>query len=216
MVADPDGGYWALTTSGVGPALIALNIMSLSILCWTTKLRSVLQLWLGVSLFLLLLDNVVTDIGAMRMTVGWLLGRLEALLAGFVVLGVYLTEVANLYQRAELAALSEETLRVEAQAARDNLAIALEASGMGDWELDLRSDSSRRTLRHDRLFGYTDLQPSWGLGLFLQHVIPEDVEAAQNGFDAAAADRPTATRVPHSPGGQSRGAMAVAARPHLL
>ena len=92
VVADPDGGYHALTTSGVGPALIALNILSLAILCWTTKLRSVLQLWLGVSLFLLLLDNLVTDLGAMRMTVGWFLGRVEALLAGFVVLGIYLTE----------------------------------------------------------------------------------------------------------------------------
>jgi hypothetical protein len=45
--------YWLLTTSGVGPAVVALTVLALAVLCWTTRLRSVLQLWLAVSLFLL-------------------------------------------------------------------------------------------------------------------------------------------------------------------
>ena len=90
VTSDPDGGYWALTTSGIGPIIIVLTALALTILCWTTRLRTLLQLWLAVSLVLLLLDNVVTDLGASRATMGWFVGRIEALLAGIVVLYVYL------------------------------------------------------------------------------------------------------------------------------
>ena len=49
--------YWLLTTSGVGPTVVALTVLALAALIWTTKLRTVLQLWLAVALFLLVLDN---------------------------------------------------------------------------------------------------------------------------------------------------------------
>jgi signal transduction histidine kinase/uncharacterized membrane protein len=182
---DPDGGYWAITTSGVGPALIVLTIGALAALCWTTRLRSVLQLWLAVSLVLLLLDNVITDLGAMRETVGWFVGRGEALLAGIVVLGVYLQEVDHLYGRAERAASSRERARAEAQSARDSLEVALDASDMGDWSLDIATGHVRRTLRHDRLFGYDEVQPLWTAEIFLRHVYPEDRPLAQAAFAGA-------------------------------
>ena len=184
-MVDPDGGYWAITTSGIGPALIILNVGALAALCWETRLRNVLQLWLAVSLVLLLLDNVITDLGAMRETMGWFVGRVEALLAGLVVLGVYLQEVDHLYGHAVHAAASREQARAEAQSARDSLEIALDASGMGDWELNLATGLVRRTLRHDRLFGYEALRPHWTPGVFLEHVIPDDRASAQAAFDAA-------------------------------
>ncbi|WP_430911989.1 MASE4 domain-containing protein [Methylobacterium sp. sgz302541] len=166
--------YWLLTTSGIGPAVVALTVLALVTLCWTTRLRTVLQLWLAVALFLLVLDNLVTLPGAARGTVGWFAGRLEALIAGIVLLGVYLREVDFLYGHAERTAVATERQRAELQRARDNLAIALDASCMGDWELDLATGVSRRSPRHDRIFGYDTLQPRWGVAEFRAHVLPED------------------------------------------
>ncbi|WP_375454402.1 MASE4 domain-containing protein [uncultured Methylobacterium sp.] len=179
--------YWPLTTSGVGPTVVVLTLAALATLCWTTRLRSVLQLWLAVSLFLLLLDNLVTLPGAARGTVGWFAGRIEALFAGIVVLCVYLREVDLLYRQAERTAEARERQRAELQLARDNLAIALDAAAMGDWELDLVAGTSRRTLRHDRIFGYEAVQPHWDRAAILAHVLPEDRAAAEAAFAAAEA-----------------------------
>ena len=173
-VADPDGGYRALTRSGIGPLSVALNAVALVVLVAATRLRRVLQLWLAVSLFILMLDNVITDIGAARATMGWFTGRVEALISGLVVLGIYLAEVADLYRQASAAASASEGARREAEAARDSLEIALDASGMGDWQLDLRTDQSRRSLRHDRIFGYGEPQRRWSSARMLDHVVPED------------------------------------------
>ena len=185
---DPDGGYRALTTSGIGPLLLLLTAAALAVLCWTTRLRSMLQLWLAASLLILLLDNVVTDAAAARATVGWFAGRLEALLAGLVLLGAYLREITALYYQAEETARAREAARAQAQSARHNLEIALDASGMADWELDFASDTSRRTLRHDQIFGHTELQPVWGLKQWLDHVVPADRIAAGAAFEAAIRD----------------------------
>ena len=38
----------------------------------------------------------------------------------------------------------------ELEAARETLAFALDSAGMGSWDLDLRTDTARRSLRHDR------------------------------------------------------------------
>ena len=48
---------------------------------------------------------------------------------------------------------------------------------MGTWDLDLATDSARRTLRHDQIFGYDELLPSWSTALFLDHVVDEDRKA---------------------------------------
>ena len=166
--------YWLLTTSGIGPGVVFLNVLALAILCWTTRLRSVLHLWLAVSLLLLLFDNLVTLPGAARGTVGWFAGRLEALAAGMILLGVYLREVDGLYGAAERVAEGRERERAELAIARDNLLVALEAADMGDWRLDLATGRAERTLRHDRIFGYDTLLPSWGLSDFLRHVADVD------------------------------------------
>ncbi|TXM89665.1 MASE4 domain-containing protein, partial [Methylobacterium sp. WL116] len=180
--------YWALTTSGIGPAVVALTLASLAILCWTTRLRSLLQLWLAVSLFLLLLDNLVTQTGAARGTVGWFAGRIEALISGVVVLCAYLRKVDLLYGHAERIAEARERQRADLQGARDHLAIALDAADMGDWEFDLAAGASRRSLRHDAIFGYDALQPRWDVATTLAHVVREDRDVAEAAFAAVAVD----------------------------
>ncbi len=195
VVAHPDrlpttvigDDYWPLTTSGIGPAVVALTLASLATLCWTTRLRSLLQLWLAVSLFLLLLDNLVTLPGAARGTVGWFAGRMEALISGIVVLCAYLHKVHLLYGHAEHIAEARERQRADLQFARDHLAIALDAADMGNWELDLVAGTSRRSLRHDAIFGYDALQPHWDVAATLAHVLPEDRSLAEAAFATAAA-----------------------------
>ncbi len=177
--------YWALTTSGIGPGVVALTVLALIVLCWKTRLRTVLQLWLAVSLLLLVFDNLVTLPGAARGTVGWFAGRMEALVAGLILLGVYLREVDVLHARAEAAAREREARRAELQLARDNLALALEAAEMGGWDLDLRAGTSRRSGRHDAIFGHREPVDAWDVEAFLGHVVPEDRDAVRAALDAA-------------------------------
>ena len=70
---------------------------------------------------------------------------------------------------ARLAAEIEERRRAE-----DSLQLALEAAGMGYWDLDLRTNVVHRSNRHDQLLGYPELLPTWTLDTALQHVVPED------------------------------------------
>jgi PAS domain S-box-containing protein len=74
--------------------------------------------------------------------------------------------------------LAEEALRN----VQESLTIALEASQMGTWDLDLTNDfSGRRNLRHDQIFGYDTPQAEWGQKIARHHIVEEDQET----FDAA-------------------------------
>jgi PAS domain S-box-containing protein len=74
----------------------------------------------------------------------------------------------------------EETLR-EMKASLD---FALESARVGDWDLDVIHDTSRRSLRHDQCFGYNEPIPEqdWGIEAFRQHIHPEDRERVVNGL----------------------------------
>ncbi len=72
----------------------------------------------------------------------------------------------------------EEALR-ENQA---RLQLTLESARIGDWDLDLKSDKSRRSLLHDQLFGYREPVGQWGFKQFLHHVHPDDRDAVKSRF----------------------------------
>ncbi|SHN80610.1 PAS domain S-box-containing protein [Bradyrhizobium erythrophlei] len=74
----------------------------------------------------------------------------------------------------------------ELNEARDTLAFALDSAEMGSWDFDLVHDSARRTLRHDQIFGYKDLLPSWSTRQFLAHIADEDRQAAETALEKAA------------------------------
>ncbi|MFO7984186.1 MAG: PAS domain S-box protein [Desulfuromonadales bacterium] len=67
----------------------------------------------------------------------------------------------------------------------ERLKVALEASQMGVWELNLGDMSTTRTLEHDRIFGYEDLLPKWTYEIFLEHVLPEHREEVDKTFQTA-------------------------------
>jgi PAS domain S-box-containing protein len=67
---------------------------------------------------------------------------------------------------------TEETLHET----RTVLEFALKSGEIGDWDLDLVNDTSRRSLRHDQCFGYNTRIPEtdWGLEVFARHLHSED------------------------------------------
>jgi PAS domain S-box-containing protein len=79
---------------------------------------------------------------------------------------------------------AEEKLRETA----DRLQFTLEAAEIGDWDLDLINDTSFRSLRHDRCFGYTEPIADWGFEKFIHHVYPDDREFVARQFQTALAE----------------------------
>lgn len=75
-----------------------------------------------------------------------------------------LRDVAVTLERAVLDRTSE------LRSARESLEIALEAAGMGSWDIDLTTGESRRTLRHDAIYGYPEGRADWNLETFLSHI----------------------------------------------
>lgn len=78
----------------------------------------------------------------------------------------------------------EDALR----ASEDSLQLALEAADMASWDLDLVTDTARRSLRHDEIFGYSEPLPEWGRETFMVHVLVDDRSAVAAAFDAALGD----------------------------
>jgi PAS domain S-box-containing protein len=60
--------------------------------------------------------------------------------------------------------------------------LALDAAQIGIWELDLATDTSARSLRHDQIFGYQTVQTEWGARNLLACVVPEDLAAVHQAF----------------------------------
>jgi PAS domain S-box-containing protein len=61
---------------------------------------------------------------------------------------------------------------------------ALDAAGIGRWDLDLATQKMTRSLRHDQIFGYDTLVPDWTHKTVLEHIIPDLPDAIAE-FQAA-------------------------------
>jgi PAS domain S-box-containing protein len=76
--------------------------------------------------------------------------------------------------------LAEEALR-RSDAGR---LVALEAANLGEWEIDLSTQQTRRSRRHDQIFGYAS-SPEWSPEIFFHHVHPDDRARARMNLEAA-------------------------------
>jgi PAS domain S-box-containing protein len=86
----------------------------------------------------------------------------------------------------EAPAAPASTPESELVTERARQALVLEASGLGTWELDVRTGASpRRSARHDRIFGYEEPLEDWSFERFLEHVLPEDREQVDRTFRTA-------------------------------
>ncbi|MBC7841590.1 MAG: PAS domain-containing protein [Gemmatimonadaceae bacterium] len=76
-----------------------------------------------------------------------------------------------------------ETLLRESQL---DLDFALESADLGQWSFNLQDGSSRRTRRHDEIFGHDPLE-MWSYERFLSHVHPDERDAVDRAFQHAVA-----------------------------
>jgi PAS domain-containing protein len=79
----------------------------------------------------------------------------------------------------------QRTLEAERADGERRTSLALDAGQMGIWDLDLATDTSVRSLRHDQIFGYTTLQDEWGTRNLLACVVPEDRAGVSEAFEDA-------------------------------
>ncbi|BES70278.1 hypothetical protein RE428_12960 [Marinobacter nanhaiticus D15-8W] len=68
------------------------------------------------------------------------------------------------------------------------LKFVMDASRIGDWDLDLVNDTAQRSLIHDQCFGYPEGAPHWGRETFLEHVHPGDRAWVEGEFAKAVAE----------------------------
>ena len=54
------------------------------------------------------------------------------------------------------------------------LRFTLESAAIGDWDMDLSTGVIQRSLRHDRCFGYDEMQSEWTFDTFIEHVHPDE------------------------------------------
>jgi diguanylate cyclase (GGDEF)-like protein len=111
-----DESYQRLQHSPRGMGVAILSACALVYLIVTTRLRSLLELWLGVALFAGLGDIILTLVANARYTAGWYVARLESVLASSTVLGVLIWEISHLYRELHAA-----NARLSEFAARDGL-----------------------------------------------------------------------------------------------
>ena len=62
----------------------------------------------------------------------------------------------------------------ELRIGQQRLEMALKGGYLGAWDLDLVTDQSWQSARHDSIFGYDEPVDDWGVNSFLEHVYPED------------------------------------------
>jgi PAS domain S-box-containing protein len=68
------------------------------------------------------------------------------------------------------------------------LRFTLESASIGDWDLELSSGQVKRSLLHDRCFGYDRLLPEWTFDTLIQHVHPEDRDEVAHSLHVAITD----------------------------
>lgn len=110
------GNYNLLWTSGVGPVVLGLNVLAAGMVLKVTKGRSVLQLWLFVSVLALLLDVTLTLLAGSRYSIGWYVARMNSLVSASIVLAALLLEITSLYVR-----LVQQEKSLKYQALHDSL-----------------------------------------------------------------------------------------------
>lgn len=67
----------------------------------------------------------------------------------------------------------------------EQLRFAYEVSRIGNWELNLVTGKTKRSLLHDQIFGNNTALPEWGYDSFTRYVHPEDAERVDAVFQKA-------------------------------
>jgi PAS domain S-box-containing protein len=104
-----------------------------------------------------------------------------------VICGV-VTDLSNNRRRSHELAAANARLASEIEERRhaeDSLQLALDAAGMGSWDIDLETGVARRSLRLDQIFGHPQRLATWQPETLSQMFLPEDREAVSAAFAQA-------------------------------
>ncbi|WP_248323369.1 MULTISPECIES: sensor domain-containing diguanylate cyclase [unclassified Caballeronia] len=110
------GSYAQLSSSPAGLIVEAISLAALGLHVSTTRLRSLMDLWLGVALLGALIDVTLTLSASARYSVGWYAARGASMVSSSAVLGMLIYETMGLYQH-----LSDTHRRLVETSARDGL-----------------------------------------------------------------------------------------------
>ena len=91
-----------------------------------------------------------------------------------VVCGVVTDLTQNRRRSHELSAANERLAGEidERRRAQDSLQIALDAAGMGSWDIDIATGRTRRTSRADQIFGHQQQRAEWSLRGAIAQFVP--------------------------------------------
>jgi PAS domain S-box-containing protein len=148
---------WGAVRFGSRAVSFALTLFACIALCSEAVIAGPLSIWGG--------DTATERLLLLQVFMGFTAAF------GYLLAAVYAEA-----EQARLASLESET----------RLAFALDASQTGIWDLSLRDYTTRRSLIHDRIFGYDTAQADWTLDTVLEHVLPEDREALKGRIQQAA------------------------------
>ncbi|WP_244808753.1 GGDEF domain-containing protein [Caballeronia zhejiangensis] len=110
------GSYAQLSSSPAGLIVEAMCLAALGLHVSTTRLRSLMDLWLGVALLGTLIDVTLTLSASARYSIGWYAARGASMVSSSAVLGMLIYETTGLYRR-----LSETHRTLVETSARDGL-----------------------------------------------------------------------------------------------
>ena len=94
-------------------------------------------------------------------------------------------ELARVVEQLRAEVAGHQKTEAALRESEERIAFALEAAGMGHWELDLATGKIDRSLRHDQILGYDALQPEWSYQKLLDSILPDDREVVARRFDLA-------------------------------
>lgn len=98
-----------------------------------------------------------------------------------------ITDLSRSHRRTEELAAANQRLANEIQErgrAEDKLRLALDAADMGNWDMDLLTDKTTRSVRFDQIFGHVGLE-NWNLQVAAELFIDEDRQKVLDGFSEA-------------------------------
>ena len=119
-VVDIKGDFSRITSTGYAPLIQVVIIAALWMLWRAGRFRTPMHAWLGVAMVALAFDNAITMAGGTRLSIGWYVGRINALVSAFVMLILYLKEINRVYLTAAANAeqLSAANALLETEHAR--------------------------------------------------------------------------------------------------
>ncbi len=91
-------------------------------------------------------------------------------------------ELAQAVKALELEIVGHQRTEQALRRSEERVDLALDAAGIGRWDMDLATRQVNRSLRHDQIFGYETLLPQWTLDTMVEHIVPEDRDSVREKF----------------------------------